>query len=97
MAREILSTHIFRRPSRLKKGSLDALVCRIDSLYSMASRKDRSLTAEDAPVNVDILDALPGNSPFVRDHLVEHAFPLSLIDEKWKPVTATWASIHFFM
>lgn len=75
---------LVRWPDRIKSGSSDALVCQIDFLASFAAMFDRSLAAEDAPDSFNILPALLGQSPAGRDHLVEHAGSLSVIEGDWK-------------
>ncbi|MBN1124841.1 MAG: arylsulfatase [Sedimentisphaerales bacterium] len=75
---------VVRWPGRVKKGTSDALACQIDFLSSMASLTGQKLAAEDAPDSINILDALLGDSPAGRDHLVEHAGTLSLIRGNWK-------------
>jgi len=71
-------------PGRVKPGVSDALVCQIDFLASFANLTGRKLAADDAPDSFDILPVLLGDSQTGRDHLVEHAGTLSLIQGPWK-------------
>ncbi|MBN1807294.1 MAG: arylsulfatase [Sedimentisphaerales bacterium] len=76
---------IVRWPGRVKAEAVsDALVCQIDFMASLASLTGQKLAHNDAPDSFDVLSALLGESPAGRDHLVEHAGVLSLINGDWK-------------
>jgi len=75
---------IVRQPGRIEPGTSGALLCQIDLLASMATLTGRVLDADDAPDSFDVSSALLGRSPTGRDHLVEHAGTLSLIQGDWK-------------
>jgi len=75
---------IVRWPQHIKPGTSEALVCQIDFLASFADLTGRTLEAADAPDSFNILPALLGDSRTGRDHLVEHAGTLSLIQGTWK-------------
>jgi arylsulfatase A-like enzyme len=75
---------LVRHPGRIAPGTSDALLCQIDLLSSMATLTGRKLAEADAPDSFDLSAALLGRSPDGRDHLVEHAGTLSLIQGDWK-------------
>ena len=75
---------IIRQPGRIKPGTSDALLCQIDLSASMATLTNQKLAEADAPDSFDVSAALLGRSPTGRDHLVEHAGTLSLIQGDWK-------------
>jgi arylsulfatase A-like enzyme len=75
---------IVRWPGRVKPGLSDALVCQIDFIASLAALAGQRLAPDDAPDSFDVLSALLGKAPMGRDHLVEHAKTLSLIEGDWK-------------
>jgi arylsulfatase A-like enzyme len=75
---------LVRRPGQVKPGVSDALVCQIDLLASMAAMTGQKLASQDGPDSFDISSALLADSPIGRDHLVEHAGTLSLIQGNWK-------------
>jgi arylsulfatase A-like enzyme len=75
---------ILRQPARVKPGTSNALLCQIDLLASMASLTDQTLAEADAPDSFDVSAALLGRSQTGRDHLIEHAGTLSLIQGDWK-------------
>jgi arylsulfatase A-like enzyme len=75
---------VVRWPGRVKPGVSDALACQIDLPASMAAMTGQKLGIEDAPDSFDVLGALLGRTPVGRDHLVEHAGTLSLIQGDWK-------------
>ena len=75
---------IVRWPGKVEPGQSDALLCQIDLLASLAAFNGQKLAHEDGPDSFDVLDALLGRSPTGRDHLVEHAGTLSLIQGHWK-------------
>jgi arylsulfatase A-like enzyme len=75
---------IVRQPGRIEPGLSDALLCQIDLLASMAALTGQTLARDDAPDSFDVSAALLGRSRTGRDHLVEHAGTLSLIQGDWK-------------
>ena len=75
---------VVRWPARVKPGLSEALACQIDLPASMAAMTGQKLGFEDAPDSFDVLGALLGRTPTGRDHLVEHANTLSLIQGDWK-------------
>ena len=75
---------VVRWPGRVKPGVSEALACQIDLPASMAAMTGQKLGFEDAPDSFDVLGALLGQAPAGRDHLVEHAGSLSLIQGDWK-------------
>jgi arylsulfatase A-like enzyme len=75
---------VVRWPGRVKPGVSEALTCQIDLPASMAAMTGRKLDFEEAPDSFDVLGALLGRTQVGRDHLVEHAGTLSLIQGDWK-------------
>jgi len=75
---------LVRWPERVKPGVSDALVCQIDLLSSMAALTGQKLDSAAGPDSFDVSAALLGKSQTGRDHLVEHAGTLSLIQGDWK-------------
>jgi arylsulfatase A-like enzyme len=75
---------LVRWPGRIKPGISEALACQIDLPASMAALTGQKLGPEDAPDSFDVLGALLGRTRTGRDHLVEHAGTLSLIQGDWK-------------
>ncbi len=75
---------LVRQPGRIEPGTSNALLCQIDLLASMATLTDQKLAEADAPDSFDVSSALLGRSQTGRDHLVEHAGTLSLIQGNWK-------------
>jgi arylsulfatase A-like enzyme len=75
---------VVRWPDQIKPGQSDALLCQIDFLASFAAFTDQTLTQQEGPDSFNVLDALLGRSGAGRDHLVEHARVLSLIQGSWK-------------
>jgi len=75
---------IVRWPGHVKPGDTDALVSQTDFTATFAALTGQTLTAADAPDSFNVLPALLGQSKTGRDHLVEHAGVLSLIEGRWK-------------
>jgi arylsulfatase A-like enzyme len=75
---------VVRWPGRITPGVSEALACQIDLPTSLAALTGRKLGSGDAPDSVDVLGALLGRTRIARDHLVEHAGSLSLIQGDWK-------------
>ncbi|MBN2507893.1 MAG: arylsulfatase [Verrucomicrobia bacterium] len=75
---------LVRWPGRIKPGTSEALVCQVDFLATFAAMSRQPLARADAPDSVNILEALLGESPAGRNHLVEHAGTLSLVQGPWK-------------
>jgi arylsulfatase A-like enzyme len=75
---------VVRWPGRVAPGTSQALVSQVDLLASLAALTERPLAAADAPDSFDVLPALLGRDDRGRDHLVEQAQALSLIEGDWK-------------
>ena len=75
---------IIRWPGRIEPAVSEALLCQIDLPASMAAMTGQRLAHADAPDSFNVSDALLGRSRTGRDHLVEHAGTLSLIQGDWK-------------
>ncbi len=75
---------VVRWPGRVQPGVSEALACQIDFMASLAALTGQKLDFNDAPDSFDVLGALLGRTPTGRDHLVEHANALSLIQGDWK-------------
>jgi len=75
---------IVRWPGKVQPGQSDALLCQIDLLASFATFTGQKLAHEEGPDSFDVLDALLGRRPIGRDHLIEHAGVLSLVQGHWK-------------
>jgi arylsulfatase A-like enzyme len=75
---------IVRWPGKVKPGQSEALLCQIDLLASLAAFTGQELSRDAGPDSFNVLDALLGRSQTGRDHLVEHAGTLSLIQGRWK-------------
>ncbi len=73
---------------KVKPGASNALVSQIDLLSSLAGLTGQKLPDDAAPDSFDVLPALMGQSGQGRDHLVEHAGGLSLIQGDWKVIEA---------
>jgi arylsulfatase A-like enzyme len=75
---------VVRWPGQVQPGVSEALACQIDLPASLAALTGQKLQRQDAPDSFDVLGALLGRTPAGRDHLVEHAGTLSLIQGDWK-------------
>ncbi len=75
---------LVRWPGRIKPAVSGALVCQIDLLASMAVMNGQQLNSAAGPDSFNVSAALLGRSTVGRDHLVEHAGALSLIEGDWK-------------
>jgi arylsulfatase A-like enzyme len=75
---------VVRWPGQIKAGVSEALACQIDLPASFAALTGQKLDFTDAPDSFDVLGALLGRTPAGRDHLVEHAGALSLLQGDWK-------------
>ncbi len=73
---------------KIKPGMSNALVSQIDLLSSFSELAGQKLPEDAAPDSFDVLPALLGQSKQGRDHLVEHAGGLSLIQGDWKVIEA---------
>jgi arylsulfatase A-like enzyme len=71
-------------PGRLAPGRSAALASQLDLLASFAALTGQPLAAADGPDSFDQLSALLGQDGAGRDHLVEQAGLLSLIEGRWK-------------
>jgi arylsulfatase A-like enzyme len=74
---------------KVKPGESNALLSQIDLLASFAGLAGQKLPDDAAPDSFDVLPALLGQSKQGRDHLVEHAGQLSLIQGDWKVIEAS--------
>ncbi|GIU76137.1 MAG: arylsulfatase [Bryobacteraceae bacterium] len=78
---------LVRWPGHGKHGTASrALVSQIDLFASLASLAGVRLEDDAAPDSFDVLPALLGQSARGRDHLVEQAGTLALIEGRWKYV-----------
>ena len=75
---------VVRWPGRLKAGTSGALLCQVDLLATVAALTGQTLRADDGPDSFDLSRALLGKDREGRDHLVEQAGALSLIEGDWK-------------
>ncbi|HDT12748.1 MAG TPA: arylsulfatase [Candidatus Aminicenantes bacterium] len=75
---------VVRWPGKVEPGTSDALVSQVDFLASFAALTGRTLGAGEAPDSFDLSAALLGRDREGRDHLVEQAGTLSLIEGRWK-------------
>ncbi|MBE0658805.1 MAG: arylsulfatase [Bryobacteraceae bacterium] len=73
---------------KIKPGESNALLSQIDLLSSLSALTGQKLPDDAAPDSFDVLPALLGQSKQGRDHLVEHAGGLSLIQGDWKVLEA---------
>lgn len=73
---------------KIKPGESNALLSQIDLLSSLSALTGQKLPEDAAPDSFDVLPALLGQSKQGRDHLVEHAGGLSLIQGDWKVLEA---------
>jgi arylsulfatase A-like enzyme len=71
-------------PGRVQPGISDALVSQVDFVASFATLTGQTLGPDDGPDSFDELSALLGKDRVGRDHLVEQADLLSLIQGHWK-------------
>jgi len=71
-------------PGKITPGESEALLCQIDLLASFSAFTDQTLAHEEGPDSFNMIDVLLGRSSTGRDHLVEHARVLSLIQGDWK-------------
>jgi arylsulfatase A-like enzyme len=72
----------------IKPGESNALLSQIDLLSSLSALTGQKSPEDAAPDSFDVLPALLGQSKQGRDHLVEHAGGLSLIQGDWKVIEA---------
>jgi arylsulfatase A-like enzyme len=71
-------------PGRITPGTSEALVCQVDLIASFAALTGQTLGPDDGPDSFDELSALLGKDRGGRDHLVEQADVLALIEGRWK-------------
>jgi len=71
-------------PGRVEPGTSGALVSQVDLLASFAALIGQNLDASAGPDSLDLSRALLGKDREGRDHLVEQARSLSLIQGRWK-------------
>jgi len=79
---------IVRWPARVAPGVSDALVSQVDVPASLAALTGVALATAAAPDSIDVLAALIGDSPEGRDHVVEQAGALALVQGRWKLIEA---------
>lgn len=78
---------LLRWPRTVKAGqSSNALISQVDLLRSFAKLTGHALASEAGPDSVDVLGALQGQESRGRDHVVEQAGVLSLIQGDWKMI-----------
>jgi arylsulfatase A-like enzyme len=75
---------LVRWPARVKAGTSDALVSQVDFPAAFAALTGATIARPAAPDSENVLPALLGESPQGREHLVEHAGALSLLQGQWK-------------
>jgi arylsulfatase A-like enzyme len=75
---------VVRWTGQVEPGTSGALVSQVDMLASLAALTGRRLDRADGPDSFDLSEALFGKDRDGRDHLVEQAGALSLIDGRWK-------------
>jgi len=75
---------IVRWPGKVKSGTSDALLCQLDLMATCAALTNQKLSDKEGPDSVSVLPALLGKKSKGRDHLVEHAGTLSVIQGDWK-------------
>ncbi|MDP8243557.1 MAG: arylsulfatase [Candidatus Hinthialibacter antarcticus] len=71
-------------PGRIQPGESDALVSQIDLFASFASLTGQALSTKAAPDSLNALPTLLGETNIDREHLIEHAGSLSIIQGDWK-------------
>jgi arylsulfatase A-like enzyme len=75
---------VVRWPVRVKPGVSTALVSQVDFVASLAALVGGTVPSGEAPDSVNQLEALLGEDPNGRDHIVEHAGRLALREGRWK-------------
>jgi len=75
---------VVRWPERIKAGTSGALVSHVDLMASFAALAGQTLGPADGPDSLDLSRALTGKDAKGRDHLVEHAGSLALIEGRFK-------------
>ncbi|CAN5900667.1 arylsulfatase [soil metagenome] len=75
---------LVRWPAKVEPGVSDALVGQIDLLASFAAIVGQPLDDEAAPDSFDVSEALIGESPEGRDHLIQQSGVLALRIGHWK-------------
>lgn len=81
---------LLRWPQSVKaQQSSKALISQIDLLASLSKLSGYKMPEEAAPDSADVIDALLGQTTRGREHLVEHAGVLSLIQGDWKLIEAS--------
>jgi arylsulfatase A-like enzyme len=75
---------IVRWPGRVKPGVSEALISQVDFPATFAALTGQRLGLDSASDSFNVLPALLGDSTTARDHVVEHAGVLSLIQGQWK-------------
>lgn len=81
---------ILRWPRQVKAAQRsNALISQIDLFASFGKLSGSTMSADTAPDSVDVMDALLGRKTQARDHLVEQAGVLSLIQGDWKLIESS--------
>jgi arylsulfatase A-like enzyme len=75
---------VVRWPGRVKPGTSPALVSQVDFMATFAALAGRAVGAANGPDSFDLSRALLGQDRAGRDHLVEQARALSLIEGRYK-------------
>lgn len=73
-----------RWPGVIEPKTSGALVSQVDLMASFAQMLSVPLADDDAPDSFNTLDVFLGQSDTDRDHIIEHAGPLSVIKGEWK-------------
>lgn len=71
-------------PGVIEPKTSGALVSQVDLITSFAQMLSVPLADDDAPDSFNTLDVFLGKSDTDRDHIIEHAGPLSVIKGEWK-------------
>ena len=71
-------------PGIIEPKKSDILVSQVDLMASFAQMLNVPLADDDAPDSFNTIDVFLGKSDTDRDHIIEHAGPLSVIKGEWK-------------
>lgn len=71
-------------PGVIEPKTSDALVSQVDLMASFAQMLNVPLADDDAPDSFNTIDVFIGQSDNDRDHIIEHAGPLSVLKGEWK-------------
>jgi len=75
---------VVRWPGRIEPGTSAALISQVDMVASLAALTGQKLQENDGPDSLDLSRTLLGKDRHGRDHLVEQAGTLALIEGRWK-------------